>query len=84
MGTTNSTDPNAGVPAYDVRVENHGSIIMFYLCTDDATNWVDENLVIESWQWLGSGFGVDPRMAEGVLDRMEADGLTTNRVLFPL
>jgi hypothetical protein len=61
----------------DVVVTNQGaSVVMFQPVTEEAKQWVDDNLELEGWQWLGPAFAVDHRMVEHLIDGMEADGLT--------
>lgn len=48
----------------DVSIENHGSVFMFRIHTNGAQEWVDENVGIEGWQWLGNGFAVDPHYVD--------------------
>ena len=43
--------------------------------TDKAKNWVDENVQLEGWQWLGDGFGVDHHYVEALVEGMIGDGL---------
>jgi len=59
----------------DIRVENHGSIYIFIPQTDDGREWVDANLSLESWQWFGPGFAVEPRYALQLAEGMLNDGL---------
>jgi hypothetical protein len=49
----------------DVQVENHGSVFTFAVLTEAARAWVDENVQLESWQWMGgcAAFAVDARFA---------------------
>jgi hypothetical protein len=37
----------------DVLVRNEGSVVMLTPKSVEAKAWVDENLGLESWQWLG-------------------------------
>jgi hypothetical protein len=60
----------------DVRIENHGSIFMFQLLSEEAREWVAEFVASEDWQWFGDGLCVEPRMARDLVDGMIADGLT--------
>ena len=59
----------------DIKVENHGSIILFTPLTTKAKRWVNENLPLESWQWLGKSFAVEPRYADDLVSGMQNDGL---------
>lgn len=56
----------------DFTISNQGSIVMFYPRSQDAHDWVDDNVGLEDWQWLGGGFACEHRMAgdliEGIRD----------------
>lgn len=60
----------------DFMVENLGTIWMFTPKTKTARKFVTHELHVEGWQYLGAGFGVDHRMAEGLLARINDEGLT--------
>ena len=62
-------------PKIDVQIENEGSIFMFHVLTDTAREWVDENVGLESWQWLGRAFAVEHRFAEDLAGGMQEAGL---------
>ena len=55
----------------DVYVENHGSIIMVTPLSGVARQWVDANVSIESWQWLGSSFSVEHRYIDNLVAGMQ-------------
>ena|ERR1039458_5868484 len=59
----------------DVLVRNEGSVVMLTPKSVEARAWVDENLGLESWQWLGDAFAVEWRYAPNVVDGMIGDGL---------
>ena len=59
----------------DVKIEDCGSIVMFDPVTPEAKEWVDENVGLESWQWLGNRFSVDHRYADNLIEGMTGDGL---------
>lgn len=59
----------------DVEFLNHGSVCMVVPLTDAAKDWVEENLALESWQWLGGGFACEPRYAGDLAEGMSSDGL---------
>jgi len=42
----------------DVRIEKDG-IFLFHLLTPEAEQWVEENVSLEGWQWMGDAFCVD-------------------------
>jgi len=48
----------------DFQIENHGSVVMVRPLNDAARAWVDENVGLEDWQWLGGAFACEPRMVE--------------------
>lgn len=58
----------------DVRVINHGSLMMVYPLSEAAKAWVDEHIPDDA-QWMGPGFAVEPRYIGAILDGMQADGL---------
>jgi hypothetical protein len=60
----------------DVIVENHGSVCMLTPMSPAAREWVDENVPLESWQWLGASFACEPRYLTTLIDGMQEDGLT--------
>ena len=54
------------------------SVYLFVPISPEAQIWVDENVQLESWQWLGAGFGVEHRYAQELSDGMTADGLAVD------
>jgi hypothetical protein len=60
----------------DFTVANYGSIKLVQPLTAEANAWVAENLELESWQWYGGGFVVDPRYIQNLTAEMVASGLT--------
>jgi hypothetical protein len=61
-------------PVIDVKVENHGTIMLFRLLTDAAEEWVDENVPDNSQYWSDS-LVVEPRYAEDLALGMIEAGL---------
>jgi hypothetical protein len=59
----------------DVSVANHGSIFMIQPITQAAKEWVDENVPLEDYQWLGSSFSCEHRYVEDLVAGMQGDGL---------
>lgn len=59
----------------DVRVEDHGSIVLVQPLTDAAREWVTGNVPLEGWQWMGGAFACEPRYVDNLLDGMRGDGL---------
>lgn len=60
----------------DVQIENHGTVALVTPITPAAKQWVDENVAVESWQWLGQSFAAEPRSIPNLVAGMRNDGLT--------
>jgi hypothetical protein len=54
-------------PTADFKVEDNGSVVLIVPMNRGAREWVDENVYLESWQWLGGGFACEPRMVGDLL-----------------
>lgn len=65
-------------PKPDVEFLNSGSVFLVVPLTPAAQTWVDENLALESWQWLGAGFACEPRYAGDLAQGMADDGLVVS------
>jgi hypothetical protein len=62
----------------DVRIETGGRLSSMVLITPVSyvgRQWIDENLQVEGWQWLGRSLAVDKRYAAPIVDGMIGDGL---------
>ena len=59
----------------DVRVRNEGNIWMVEPVSKEAKDWVNQNVNLEGWQWLGRSFAVDQHMIEDLMNGMEHEGL---------
>ncbi len=59
----------------DVLVRNEGSILMLTPDSDSGREWIDENLGLESWQWLGNSCAIEWRYAPAIIEGMWEDGL---------
>lgn len=62
----------------DVRVSGGGSIYMVEPVSETALTWVEENVGLESWQWMGDAFAVEHRYIENLVAGMQDAGLTVN------
>lgn len=63
----------------DLIVLNPGeSAVMVLVATEAASAWVEENVELEPWQWVGQAFAVEPRMLDQLLEGAVADGLTVS------
>jgi hypothetical protein len=70
--------PRRGKAAPDARVENLGSVRILQPLSPAGWAWARENLAVESWQMTGGGIAIEPRMVQGIVDGMEAAGLTVD------
>ena len=43
--------------AVDFEVGYHGSVTQIIPLTQEAKDWIDENVHTESWQWMGGALG---------------------------
>ena len=59
----------------DFTFIDQGTIMLVIPDTQAAREWVDKNLALEPWQWLGPGFACEPRYAGDLADGILADGL---------
>lgn len=60
----------------DISIRHDGSVVLFTVNTPAAREWVEENVQLEGWQWMGkSSFAVDARFAHDLADGMQGDGL---------
>jgi hypothetical protein len=62
-------------PNTDVTVSGGGTVYLFHLESNDAHDWVEEHVQLESWQRLGSAFAVEHRYAGPLIEGMVGDGL---------
>lgn len=62
-------------PGTDLRVANRGSVTTLVAMTKAGSEWMDENLKPEPWQWLGGALVIDSRFAEGIIEGAIEDGL---------
>lgn len=65
----NTSTHQIGKP--DVIVTDHGSIILFRPCNDEARIWLTEHT---DGQWFGGALACERRHAEGLTLGLESDG----------
>jgi len=58
----------------DVKIENHGSLVLIRPLTEAASDWLDEN-ISEDAQHFGGAVVVEPRYVEAIVEGMQDDGL---------
>lgn len=63
------------VNSVDIAVYDCGSIVQFTPLNSNAKNWIDENLAVEDWQWMGGALCLDRRMAPAVIDAIWDAGM---------
>lgn len=60
----------------DVSLQDEGSIVVFYLNSTHAQDWVEENVDTENAQWwTNNGLVVEHRFADHLAEGLRADGL---------
>jgi hypothetical protein len=59
----------------DIQIQDDGTIILFTPMSPEGKEWVEENLSLESWQWMGRSFAVEDQYADAVINSMTEDGL---------
>jgi hypothetical protein len=59
----------------DLTVDDRGSMFLLTPISELAKEWVQTNLALEGWQWLGASFAVEHRFVGQLVDGMRADGL---------
>lgn len=70
-----ATATAAAEEVVDVEVSGSGTMYLVTPLTDAAKQWVEENVPLESWQWLGRSFGVEHRYIGNLVEGMLGDGL---------
>jgi hypothetical protein len=51
-------------------VSDEETVVFITPISETARQWVDENLSLEPWQWLGEGFGIEHRYADEIIQAM--------------
>lgn len=51
----------------------NGSIVTIQPKTKKATEWIDNNLSVESWQKMGPCVAIDSRFADDIIAAIEAE-----------
>ena len=47
--------------------------------SEQAREWIDENVNAEPWQWMGDTLGIEHRYIADIVEAMMQDGLVNNR-----
>ena len=70
-----SYEPLPGpVSTADVRVANHGSIVLFHPQTDAALKWIAQHIPTDATRW-GPALVVEPQYVDDIVEGMQNDGL---------
>lgn len=59
----------------DVRIQNEGSILIFYAMTDAAKQWIADHLPEDIQTWGVNGVVIEHRYAPEIAYAMQQDGL---------
>jgi hypothetical protein len=59
----------------DIRVENHGSLVLFQPLNDSARSWLLEHTE-ETAPWFGNALCVEPRYAQGLTEVLKSEGFS--------
>jgi hypothetical protein len=59
----------------DVLVANEGTVFLFNPLTQQAKEWMDDNVQTEDWQYFGITLVVEHRFAWGLAQGMKDAGL---------
>ena len=51
------------------------TVYMLEPITENCKEFIDENVEIEGWQYLGNAFGVGQHFIDGLVDLLEDNGL---------
>jgi hypothetical protein len=60
---------------YDFSFTDHGSVTILTPLTQDAREWVEQNIPEDAQRWAG-GVVIEPRYAPNILEGLAGDGLT--------
>ena len=59
----------------DIRIRDQGTLIGFEPVSDEAIEWINDNVFSEPWQWLGPTLWVEHRLAQELAIVLVAAGL---------
>ncbi|HEX7013600.1 MAG TPA: hypothetical protein VF161_12670 [Steroidobacteraceae bacterium] len=59
----------------DIRITNHGSIVILHAISEAAREWLDANLADDVQTWGPTGYVVEPRYVDPIIEGAIADGL---------
>ena len=59
----------------DIRVDNHGTVVLLVPLTKAGNAWVRKHVQAEDWQWFGGGLACEPRYVGDVIEGLQEDDL---------
>lgn len=62
-------------PSQDILVRDCGTVWQLLPLSRKASDWIEENVETEDWQWVGSSLVVDWRFVGPLLDGARGTGL---------
>ena len=62
----------------DIQIINAGSLVGFVAVTDEAREWINDEVQAEGWQFLGKVLYLDCHTAPAIIDAALRDGLTVH------
>lgn len=62
----------------DIIVADFGSLVRLTPLSDAGSNWINANVYVEGWQWLGGGLCVERRFVPDLISGMNDDGLVVS------
>lgn len=60
----------------DVAFTNLGTIVTIRPLSQQASDWIADNVDVVGWEWMAGALCADPRCAFDIYQAMQADGLT--------
>lgn len=57
-----------------MRINNEGSVVQFIPESDEETDWLNEEVLADDFQWLGKTLVVDYRMAQDLFQAVRDAG----------
>jgi hypothetical protein len=60
----------------DAEFTNLGSIVTIRPLSQQASDWIAENVDVAGWEWMAGALCAEPRCAFDICQAMHADGLT--------
>ena len=59
----------------DISIELHGTVALLRPLTEAGSDWLDDNVEAEGWQYLGNALAAEPRSVHAIINGIVDDGL---------